>query len=501
VKLPPILDTAAVRAVDATAISRGGLPGCLLMRKAAQSLVDRLGQVWPHVRAVLVVAGPGNNGGDGYLVARLLRERGVVVRLVAPLGRPLVGDALTACDEYTAAGGLIEEEAAIRLGDAQLIVDALLGTGLTRDLGGAALDVVRAINASGLPVIAADTPSGLDTDTGLARPEAVRATETITFVADKIGFHLGVGPDHVGILHTDTLGVPEFAFADAMPRLVAISETLVARLLPRRRRTAHKGDHGRVVVVGGGAGMPGAARLAGEAALRAGAGLVTVVTHPSHASAIAMSRPELISLGLDGSGSMRALLESADVIAVGPGLGQTAWARDLYAEVLECGRPLVVDADALNLLAVMPQRRGNWILTPHPGEASRLLGWSVAAVQADRLKAVDELATRYDATVVLKGARTLVTAPGCTTPLVCLAGNPGMATAGMGDVLTGIIAAVAAQQTAALNLLEAAAVGVQVHGNAGDLAAYAEAYAAAHAAERGLMASDLMQSLRRAVNP
>ena len=316
-------------------------------------------------------------------------------------------------------------------------------------------------------------------------------------MAEKIGFHLGVGPDHVGILHTDTLGIPDFAFADVTSRLIAIPEALVARLLPRRRRTAHKGDHGRVVVVGGGPGMPGAVRLAGEAALRAGAGLVTVITHPSHASAIAMSRPELISLGLDGSGSMRALLESADVIAVGPGLGQTAWARDLYAEVLECGRPLVVDADALNLLAVRPQRRGNWILTPHPGEAARLLGWSVAAVQADRLKAVDELANRYDATVVLKGARTLVTAPGCTPPHVCLSGNPGMATAGMGDVLTGIIVAVAAQQAEAVNLLEAAAVGVQVHGNAGDLAAYAAAYAA----ERGLMASDLMQELRRAVNP
>jgi NAD(P)H-hydrate epimerase len=243
--------------------------------------------------------------------------------------------------------------------------------------------------------------------------------------------------------------------------------------------------------------MPGAVRLAGEAALRAGAGLVTIVTHPTHAAAIAMARPELISLGLDGSGSMRALLESADVIAVGPGLGQTAWARDLYAEVVECGRPIVVDADALNLLAVAPQRRGNWILTPHPGEAARLLGWSVGQVQADRVKAVNELAARYDATVVLKGARTLVTAPGGEVPWVCLAGNPGMATAGMGDVLTGVIAAVVAQQSTSFDLLECAALGVQVHGNAGDYSAYAQAYAG----ERGLLASDLMAALRRVVNP
>ena len=496
-KLPRILDTAAVRAVDATAIARCGLSGELLMRRAGHGLVERIGQVWPQLRTVLVIVGPGNNGGDGYVVARLLRARGINVRVTAPLGLPHGGDAASACAAYTGQGGLIEQDMPIRFADAQLVVDALLGTGLTRDLSGVALDAVRAMNASGLPVIAADTPSGLDTDTGRARPEAVYATETVTFVAQKVGFHLGVGPDHVGTLHTDDLGIPESAFGDSAPRLIAIPDTLVARTLPRRPRTAHKGDHGRVVVVGGGAGMPGAVRLAGEAALRAGAGLVTIVTHPTHAAAIAMARPELISLGLDGSGSMRALLESADVIAVGPGLGQTAWARDLYAEVVECGRPIVVDADALNLLAVAPQRRGNWILTPHPGEAARLLGWSVGQVQADRVKAVNELAARYDATVVLKGARTLVTAPGGEVPWVCLAGNPGMATAGMGDVLTGVIAAVVAQQSTSFDLLECAAVGVQVHGNAGDYSAYAQAYAG----ERGLLASELMAALRRVVNP
>lgn len=445
-----------------------------------------------------MVAGPGRNGGDGYVVARLLRQRGLAVSVVAPMGLPQQGDARRAYDDFCAAGGQICTNARLTFDASEVVVDALLGTGLSRDVVGVALAAIRAMNASGLPILAVDTPSGLDTDTGYPRPEAVLATQTLTFVADKVGFYLGLGPDYVGQTRVDGLGLPAALTRDQASVLAPIPDVLVARCLPRRRRSAHKGTHGRVVIVGGGPGMPGAVRLAGEAALRVGAGLVTVVTHPSHAAAIAMACPELICLGLDGSGSVRGLLESADVVAVGPGLGQTAWARDLYGEALACGRPLVVDADALNLLAADPVRRTDWILTPHPAEAGRLLGRSTADVQTDRLHALADLVNRYGATVVLKGARSLVGAPGLVTPWLCLAGNPGMATAGMGDVLTGVIAGIAAQQDHAHHArADTAAVGVQVHAKAGDFIAYAKAYAE----ERGFLASDLLGALRAQVNP
>jgi NAD(P)H-hydrate epimerase len=492
----PILATADVRSLDATAIRDFGLSGLELMTRAGRCLVDRIAQLWPSARTVQVVAGPGNNGGDGYVAARLLHEQGIAVRVVAPLGLPSGGDAWAACAAYRAVGGVIDE-GGVQCGDSELILDAFLGTGLSRDLSGLALAAIEAMNASGLPILAADTPSGLDTDRGVARPCVVQAAATVTFGAEKPGFHLGVGPDCVGQLSVENLGIPMRAYASMQPVLRVIPAALVASVLPKRKRTAHKGDHGRVVIVGGGPGMPGAVRLAGEAALRAGAGLVTIVTHPSHAASIAMSRPELICVGLDGSGSVRALLESADVVAIGPGLGQTAWARDLFAEALDGSRPLVVDADALNLLAQSPVRRGNWILTPHPGEAARLLGCSSAEVQVDRLGALAALVSRYDATVVLKGARSLVGGPQVIAPWLCRDGNPGMATAGMGDVLTGIVAAIAAQQASLQSLADVAAVSVQVHASAGDLSAYAEAYAG----ERGLLAGDLLANLRRAVNP
>jgi len=420
------------------------------------------------------------------------------VTVVAPLGLPTDGDARRAYDEFEREGGAVTLSETLAFDGTQLIVDALLGTGLSRDVAGIALTAIEAMNASGLPILAVDTPSGLDTDTGQPRPESVRATETVSFVASKPGFYLGEGPDRIGALILDPLGVPAAAYAEERPVLEPIPAALVRAHLPRRARTAHKGSHGRVVIIGGAPGMPGAVRLAGEAALRCGAGLVTVVTHPGHAAAIAMARPELICLGLDAGGSVRAVLDAADVVAIGPGLGQTAWARDWYAEAVACGKPLIVDADALNLLAAEPTQRAGWVLTPHPGEAGRLLKTDARAVQADRRGSALALAERYGATVVLKGARTLITSPDRSHPWVCLDGNPGMATAGMGDVLTGVIAGLAAQQANPFDALaEVAAVGVQVHASAGDLSAYASAYAG----ERGLLASDVLTALRATVNP
>lgn len=270
-----------------------------------------------------------------------------------------------------------------------------------------------------------------------------------------------------------------------------IDEQLVKNVLPQRRRTAHKGDNGHVLLIGGGAGMPGAIRLAAEAALHAGAGLATVATLPEHLPVIVAGTPEVMARGIKKVTELDALLAAADIVAVGPGLGQDAWAKEMFAAVLACDTPLVVDADALNLLAAQPTRRDNWVLTPHPGEAARLLGAPTgsAEVQRDRVAAVGRLIERYGGVVLLKGAGTIVAQNG-DVPWFCDRGNPGMAAPGMGDVLTGIVAAVAAQHG---DLFAAARAAAWVHAAAGD--------DAASSGERGILASDLFGHIVTHVNP
>jgi NAD(P)H-hydrate epimerase len=352
-----------------------------------------------------------------------------------------------------------------------------------------AAEVIRAINASERAVFALDVPSGLDSDRGVALGEAVRATGTVCFIALKAGLFVGDGPDFAGNVSFDDLEIAAPATQEFRPRLERIVEAEVARALPPRARAANKGDYGHVLIVGSGVGMPGATRLAGEACLRVGAGLVTVGVAPDNVAAIASGRPELICLPVTNADDLADALERADVVAIGPGLGRTDWARAAFDRVLACGKPLVVDADALNLLSAAPRRRDDWILTPHPGEAGRLLGTSAKAVQHDRLAALDALVARYGGTVVLKGAGTLIATAGAI-PGLCERGNPGMATPGAGDVLTGAIAGILAQcRDPAL----AARVGVWVHAMAGDSAAR-------NGGERGLLASDIARELRTWVN-
>lgn len=487
-----VCSTAAVRGADRYAIDVLGIPGRALMQRAGEGALAQLRRQWPLARRLVIVAGSGNNGGDAYVVARLARASGLEVTLFAPAGACTGAGALAERDWLGSGGGVAPWDAS-SLATAEVIVDGLLGTGLTRPLEGRLLEVVEAVNASGRPVLALDTPSGLDADTGLARGAAVRAALTVTFVGLKPGFFLGDGPDYVGHLLCDDLGVPAAALGEAPPVLRRLADADLYRVLPRRTRTAHKGTHGRVLIIGGGAGMPGAVRLAGEAALRAGAGLVTVATWPAHAAAVASGRPELICLAAEDPASLTAAFAAADVVAVGPGLGRSNWADHLVEAAFRCGKPLVVDADALNVLANRPQHGPHWCLTPHPGEAARLLGIEPAAIQADRLGALHRLVARYGGVVVLKGAGTLV-GEANGAPWVCDRGNPGMAAAGMGDALTGVIAAILAQQpNPAAALASAAAVGVYVHASAGDLAA--------RGGERGILASDLIACLPACVNP
>ncbi|MGH8228372.1 MAG: NAD(P)H-hydrate dehydratase [Steroidobacteraceae bacterium] len=490
--LPTALhSTAQVRALDAHASRDLGVPGYTLMKRAGEAALRFLRTCWPTCHRVAIVCGGGNNGGDGYVLARFAQAAGLTVTVLAAVApERLAGDALQAYRDFVASGGHVSGFQADRLQGCEVVVDALLGTGLASRVRAEAAAVIAALNGASRPIFSLDVPSGLDSDTGEPLGAAVRAECTVTFVALKTGLYLGSGPEHAGAIYFDDLEVPVPATQEFAPRLERIVEAEISAALPRRAHAAHKGDFGRVLIVGGGAGMPGAVRLAGEAALRVGAGLVTVAVAPQNVVAIAAGRPELICLGLEQARELEPAIERADVIAVGPGLGKTPWSASVLDVVLQSDKPLVVDADALNILAERSgqRRRGGWILTPHPGEAARLLETTTGAIQRDRLAALGGLVERYGGVVVLKGAGTLVGAEGCI-PGLCERGNPGMASAGMGDVLTGATAGVLAQ---CADPWRAARVAVLVHAMSGD--------SAARSGERGLLAGDVARELRSIVN-
>jgi NAD(P)H-hydrate epimerase len=477
-----------VRELDRCAIERFGIPGYELMTRAGHATLDALRRAWPDARSVCVVCGPGNNGGDGYVVARVARAQGLRVHVYAS-GDPaaLRGVSRRAFDDFVASGGAFEPWTPQAATQGDVVVDALYGTGVTRPLAGRDAEIVSVLNDAHRPVVAVDIPSGLDSDTGMPLGIATRADLTMTFIGRKLGHYVGQGPDHVGRLAFDDLGVPEELYGAVPCSARLVGEADVRRALPRRARSAHKGRYGHVLVVGGAAGMGGAARLAAEAALRAGAGLVTAATHAQSVPAL-QSRPELMSVALCFASDLDHAMERATVVALGPGLGQSPWAMEVFGAVLAAKKPVIVDADALNLLALDPRRRDDWVLTPHPGEAGRLLGVSTEVVQSDRLTAARALQDRYGGTVVLKGAGSIVQ-DGERATWLCDRGNPGMATGGMGDVLTGVIAGIAAQCG---DLALAARAGVFVHAEAGDRAAAS--------GERGLCAGDVVDALRHCVN-
>ncbi len=480
--------------MDRYAIETLGIPGYTLMTRAGEAALTALRSEWPRATRVLVICGAGNNAGDGYVLARLAmaaRLEAVVIALTDP--HTLTGDARQAWQDFVAQGGVTRPWNPDLLCSFDVIVDAIFGTGLSRPLDAQLCTYVHAINAADRPILALDVPSGLNADTGAVLGAAVRAHRTISFVGLKQGFYLADGPNHVGKLLFDDLDIPASAVAQAGQVAVRLDNSIVQRALPRRSRTSHKGQQGHVLVVGSGLGMPGAVRLTGEACLRVGSGLVTVATRPEHVSSLVAGRPELMCRGVMSAADLVPLLQTADVIAIGPGLGQDAWAKELFKAVIATDKPLIVDADALNLLAqqaaVREHSQGNWVLTPHPGEAARLLSTNTAHIQEARLQAVHDLGDHYGGTIVLKGAGTLIWNK-AQLPALCDRGNPGMAAPGMGDVLTGIIAGIAAQ---CRDLSLAACAGVYVHAIAGDMAA--------RHGERGILASDLFAHLPGCVNP
>jgi hydroxyethylthiazole kinase-like uncharacterized protein yjeF len=488
----PLYSADQVRELDRRAIVEHGIAAYELMQRAARACWQRIVERWPDARSLCVVCGTGNNGGDGYEIARLARAAGWAVSVVAPYGMPTQpGDARRACEAWLAEAGTEPLPFARTLPSAAVVVDALFGTGLKRRLDDVAIAVVDAIDAArsaGAGIVAVDLPSGLDGSTGAANLGAcVRADLTVSFIGRKFDLYTGQGPQYAGERHFDALDVPPAVYEHVPPLAQLQARAQLQRVLPRRPRTAHKGDHGHVVLMGGNDGMAGAILLAARAALRAGAGLVSVVTRASHAAALTAAQPELMCHGSDDSAAVRALVRKADVVAIGPGLGQDAWARGLWSIALDAGKPLLLDADALNLLAIEPVALADAVMTPHPGEAARLLRCTTAEVQTDRLAALRALEQRYGASIVLKGAGTLVSGQPAA---VCPFGNPGMAVGGMGDVLSGIIAAFRGQ---GLDAVTAAQAGVLAHALAGD--------AVAIGGERGLLPSDLIAGLRGIVNP
>ncbi|MCG6943242.1 MAG: NAD(P)H-hydrate dehydratase [Thiohalocapsa sp.] len=488
--LPYALYRAAqVRALDRCAIERHGIPAAELMQRAGAAACRVLRARWPKARRVVVLAGAGNNGGDGYVLAAEALAAGLSVRLLQ-LGDhdKLSAESAEAATGFARQGGVAEPYQGVPA-DADVIVDGLLGTGLTREVTGRWAAAIDAINAARAPVLALDIPSGLDADTGRVHGTAVRADATISFIALKQGHFTGRGQAICGEIHFDGLDVPPAIYGTEVLSARRVDWHKERELLPDRPRDAHKGVAGRVLIVGGAPGTSGAPRLSGEAALRTGAGLVTVATHPTHASLLNLTRPELMVHGVDGPDQLRPLVSRVDAVAIGPGLGTDDWGRALLDAVLALDVPLVVDADGLNLLAQdaqsgSPRRRDDWILTPHPGEAARLLGSSIADVEQDRFAAVAALQQRYGGTALLKGAGTIVHGPARRPPAVCSDGTPAMASAGMGDTLTGILVALIGQ---GLEPEQAATTGVCLHAAAGVLAA--------GGADRGMLAGDLMSVL------
>ena len=470
------------------------LPGGLydLMEQAGAALDAHLQQEWPQLRLLWICCGQGNNGGDGYVLARLAQARGITVRLFA-LGPPKAGsEAEQAWRRWLAVGGEVyscpaESEYAAEQPD--LLVDALLGIGPESDLRGAVVAWVDDINRRCLPVLAVDLPSGLHAMSGIVLGVAIRASQTLCLVGWKPGLLTGQGPELTGRLTLCSLGAEAQVAELESSQLQRVDYLRAGSWLRPRSRTAHKGSCGRLLVLGGAPGMPGAIRLAAEGALRSGAGLVKVVTCAEHQAALLAGRPELMCQEAPTMASDHAALAAwASIRVLGPGLGLGAWSRSLWQQQLALPGPLVLDADGLTLLAEFPCRREDWILTPHPGEAARLLGCSVAEVERDRLHAVRQLQQRYGGVILLKGAGTLIADANCVW--ICQEGNPGMASGGMGDLLSGIIAALLAQGWSAGM---ATRLGAVIHAEAADLAA-AEG-------ERGMLASDLLPWIRRLVNP
>lgn len=471
------------RDIDRRAIQEQGIPGAVLMKRAGRAAFEHACMIWPDNRHWVVICGSGNNAGDGYVFAALAaqRQHHVDILHVSP-PEQLKGDARAAYEYARQEGVPMRQFSASTTPPADaVLVDALLGIGLRTPVRDTAAAAIQWVNTAELPVLALDVPSGLCADTGAELGVAVRATHTISFITAKIGLFTGRGPALCGQVAVVALDLASEVFSGISPVAVRVNLAELTANLPQRDADAHKGQFGHVMVIGGEKGYGGAAILAAESAAMSGAGLITLATRPEHVTAALVRRPELMVIGIPSGQELEPYMARPDVLVVGPGLGRTPWSEQLLQQALQSDRPLVLDADALNILAEgrlpLPAHR-RWVMTPHSGEAARLLGCSTGEVQNNRFNAVRQLQKAFGGVVLLKGAGTLIADD--SEVYLAKVGNPGLATAGSGDVLAGLIGSLMAQ---GLSPLLAAQLGVCLHGEAADLAVDETGIAGLQAAE------------------
>lgn len=481
-----LYSTAQVYALDAAAIA-SGIPGIQLMKRAGRAAFELLVERFPAPELISIYCGAGKNGGDGYVVAALAAQRKIPVQVIQLAdGDKLTGEARAAYEFAVQEQVSIIPFADATAPTAGVIVDALLGIGVQGEVRSAFAAAIAQINASHLPVLAIDIPSGLNGDTGASHGALVNAALTVTFIGIKRGLLTGRGPAVCGEIVLSDLAIPADIYDQQEVNVEQLHLIDLLELLPPRLADANKGHFGHVLVIGGDHGYGGAVIMAAEAAARTGAGLVSVATRPEHVTALMTRCPEIIARGVSSGQELELLLSRATVLVIGPGLGRSPWSEQLLQVAANSGLPMVVDADALNIIAegrelpnLLPH--ANWLFTPHPGEAGRLLGISNHDINADRFAALDRLQQKLGGAVILKGAGSLVLGESAITGVVT-AGNPGMATGGMGDVLSGILGALIAQ---GLSVEEAAQLGASLHASAADLAVE-------KVGQRGLLATDII---------
>lgn len=501
-----LFSASQVRQLDSLVIENTGISDTSLMKRAGKVAFEAVLVHWPEAVALEVFCGGGNNGGDGYVVAALAAQRGIQV-CIWQLTNKLDGAAKAAYNYAQQEDVVIKlfdkDECKQVLKDAAkqtIIIDALLGIGFDgRKLKPEYLEAIELINSSQLPILSVDIPSGVSADNGSVSENAIQAQVTNSVIGQKLGNFVGDGRIKSGKRIFDSLSIPDDIYKDLiiepLAQLLDLNKLMLS--LKMRKHDAHKGDFGHVMVVGGDHGYGGAPLMAAQMAARSGAGLVSVATQVNNTSAINARQPEIMAVGVASGQVFLPFLDKPDVIVVGPGLGQTSWSEQLLYHCLHAKKSMVVDADALNILSqeklMVPALEGEqvrpWILTPHPGEAARLLGMTIDEVQHNRVHAIHLLQQKFGGAVVLKGAGTLV----LTSQLklyVCDAGNPSMASGGMGDVLSGLLGALMAQ---GLSIDDAACLGTVLHSRAADSIVSEEG-------PYGLLATDLIGSVRRLLN-
>jgi NAD(P)H-hydrate epimerase len=509
-----IVTAAQMQELDRRTITEARVPATILMERAGTGIVSSIEERWGPVRGktVTIVCGKGNNGGDGFVAARLLRRRQVKVRVLALVSpRELSRDAAIMYKQFLRSGGksslyhyASKAQAQTLLRDSNIVIDALLGTGLSSQVTGRYAEAIDSINDAHRPVVAVDLPSGLHADTGAILGRTVRASLTVTFGLPKLGLYQGQGIDHAGEVTIVDIGIPP-AYADAVAsRFSLMSRSAVQTYLPKRRPSSHKGTFGHAGIIAGSVGKTGAAALAARAALRVGAGLVTVATPSSvndvleakllEAMTVPMPETKARTLARHALDRLVSFMAAKTAIAIGPGLSTAPETVELVqALTKQLDRPAVFDADALNALtgrtALFAACKVPPIITPHPGEMARLESEATPqTVNDDRLGIAARFARERGLFVVLKGAKTVVARPDGAVA-ICPTGNPGMATAGTGDVLTGMMVGLLAQ---GLPAWEAACAATYLHGMAGDLAAAGKGQA-------GMIAGDLVEQIPSAL--